>query len=181
MLNERNEKTKSVIHLLVTARCNRDCPYCCNKQYTIKDIPVVSEEELSECHTVCITGGEPIIFADPNLIASFLKTGYQNIKKIYLYANAYEFYLRLKGGYYPSLMDGYSISIKNGDDIRAFRLMQHGYRHVFANRSNRVYVFDDLLSEKEVGPLFQFIKREWQEDFVPADDSIFRRLRGIGE
>ena len=41
MLNERNEKTKNVIHLLVTARCDRDCPYCCNKQYDIKDIPVV--------------------------------------------------------------------------------------------------------------------------------------------
>lgn len=30
-LNSRTEKTKKVMHLMVTSLCDRDCKYCCNK------------------------------------------------------------------------------------------------------------------------------------------------------
>lgn len=179
MLNERNEKTKGTIHLMVTDLCARDCPYCCNKQYDLKDIPVVTEEELRECHTVCLTGGEPILFADPNTISAFLKRGYENIKRVYLYANAFELFLRLGKRYPTQFIDGFSVSIKSDKDLNAFRFLQKHYGFVFNGKSNRVYVFDSLLAENEVGSLFQFVKREWQEDFIPADDSIFRKLQGV--
>lgn len=181
MLNERNEKTKMVIHLLVTDLCARDCPHCCNKQYDVKDIPIVTDEELMECHTVCLTGGEPILFADPNAISELLKRGYGNIKAVYLYANAFELFLRLSKGYQTRFIDGFSVSIKNDRDLEAFRLLQKRYGSVFDGKSNRVYVFDGLLAENEAGPSFRFVKREWQEDFVPADDSIFRKLQGVGD
>ena len=56
MLNEYNEKTKGIIHLLVTSLCNRICEFCCNKQYDLNSIPYVTDEELKNCHTLCLTG-----------------------------------------------------------------------------------------------------------------------------
>lgn len=34
-LNPKTDATKKVIHLMVTPLCNRNCRYCCNKQYDI--------------------------------------------------------------------------------------------------------------------------------------------------
>ena len=45
-LNPRTEKTKKVMHLMVTSLCDRDCKYCCNKQYDLNSIPYATDEEL---------------------------------------------------------------------------------------------------------------------------------------
>ena len=45
-LNEKNENTEKVIHIMVTSLCNRKCPDCCNNQYDLNDIPYVTDEEL---------------------------------------------------------------------------------------------------------------------------------------
>ena len=54
-LNEYNDQTKGKIHLMVTTLCDRDCKYCCNKQYDLDAIPTVTPEELAACHTVYIS------------------------------------------------------------------------------------------------------------------------------
>ena len=36
---------KPVMHLLITDKCDRDCKWCCNKQYDVNDIPVATKEE----------------------------------------------------------------------------------------------------------------------------------------
>ena len=56
-LNEKNEFTKKVVHLLITSLCNRNCPYCCNKQYSLDDVPYITDEELKETEVLCLTGG----------------------------------------------------------------------------------------------------------------------------
>ena len=48
ILNEENELTVKRIHLLVTDLCSRNCPNCCNKCYSLNDVPVVTDEELSK-------------------------------------------------------------------------------------------------------------------------------------
>ncbi len=58
-LNPKTDATKKVIHLMVTPLCNRNCRYCCNKQYDINDISYVTDEELREAEVLCLTGGEP--------------------------------------------------------------------------------------------------------------------------
>ena len=83
-LNPKNDKTKEVIHLLVTSLCNRDCKYCCNKQYDLAQIPYVTEEELNDCKTLCLTGGEPFLYTDPCEIAYYYKQRFNNIKNIYM-------------------------------------------------------------------------------------------------
>lgn len=212
ILNEKNDETKKVIHLLVTSLCNRNCKYCCNKQYDLNDIPQVTKEELSECETVCLTGGEPFAYSKPFGIARRLKTIYPNIKKVYVYTNAYEMWqyfdllLELKATDIvdASAIDGYNISLKSLEDIKAFRQLNLIYpivvasgRPFFPERSimsrlnyicgymnkeplhNRLYIqrkANEGIIDIAQTLGFEIIERPWQKEFVPCDDSIFRRL-----
>lgn len=195
ILNEKNDKTKKIIHLLVTSLCDRDCKYCCNKQYDLNDIPQVTEEELSECETVCITGGEPFAYAKPWEIAYNLKTNYSNIKRVYVYTNAKEFddylshlYLIHHDTTQCYYVDGYNISLKNEEDCEHF----NGFLAPALNIINKIFCFcrgyelsnrlyiqtkvDKEIIERAKRDGFEIIKRNWQKEFVPCDDSIFRRL-----
>lgn len=179
MLNERNEKTKKVIHIMVTSLCNRNCPHCCNKQYDLNDIPYVTDEELKEAEVICITGGEPFLYSNPDKIARHYKQAYPNIKKIYVYTNALELYDYMCDRSYTNpfkYIDGLNVSIKTSSDLLYFsQIYAYDLGYIFDNMDNRLYYFDDDLKPAEHDN-FQFIKRDWQEEFVPADDSIFRKV-----
>lgn len=173
-LNEKTNKTEKIIHLLVTTVCKRNCPYCCNKQYDLNDIPYVTDEELENAHTICITGGEPFLFSSPCELASFYKYQYPNIKKIYVYTNALElkdYLLKNQEPFYG--IDGVSVSIKNTADAMAFEDIKDN-KHINLLPNNRLYVFNNLYN-KEVKN-FDVFQRKWQKNFVPADDSIFRKV-----
>ena len=175
-LNEKNVNTEKVIHIMVTTLCNRDCKYCCNKQYSINDIPQVTDEELRNAHTVCITGGEPFEFADPGKIAEFYKKRYTNIQKVYVYTNAMELAGYLYKNDDPAALeyiDGVNVSIKHAYDRKMFEQTIINDTRISAMNSNLLYVFEDL--NPVVSGNFTVIKRQWQEDFKPAPDSIFRR------
>lgn len=178
-LNERNDKTKKVIHLLTTTLCNRSCPYCCNKQYDLNSIPYATDEELREAEIICITGGEPVLYSNPSLIAKALKTRYKNIKNVYVYANALELYeYFMTSNFYSKVdcIDGFTVSIKNKSDENAFESMKDTLDDLkFVTKSNILYLFEGCSMPKYLGN-FKVIRREWQEDFKPADDSIFRKI-----
>lgn len=179
ILNKKNENTKKIIHIMVTTLCNRDCKFCCNKMYNLNDIPYVTHKELCEAETICITGGEPFLFSNPNMIAKYYKDKYDNIKRIYAYTNAKELwdYLNVPINDYYMLcnLDGVSISIKTKEDLNAFNKLC--YVSTLYGMSNRVYNFLDIEPYifDEYKDNFQIIHRTWQEDFIPANDSIFRK------
>lgn len=174
MLNEATETTEKVIHLMVTPLCNRDCKFCCNKQYSIEDIPTVSDEELRKAEVLCLTGGEPFAFTDPCNIAQYYKKTYRNIRKVYVYTNAYELSNWIDNANRIHDIDGLSISIKTELDAFAFQKYIETDPEICSLSSNRLYVFHNLYTEKSKE--FEVIHREWQENFEPANDSIFRRL-----
>ena len=174
-LNEYNDQTKGKIHLMVTTLCDRDCKYCCNKQYNLDTIPTVTPEELAACHTVYITGGEPFLFSNPNAIAEELKRKYPNIQAVRVYTNAYalSYYLHVLDCQISEI-DGLSVSIKNQADVYSFEELVTDLR-VRRKKSNVLYIFPGFDIPEEVGN-FKVIEREWQEDFVPEPTSIFRRI-----
>ena len=175
-LNDRNEKTKGVIHLMVTSLCNRHCKYCCNRFYSLDDVPQVTDEELKEAHTVCLTGGEPVVYSNPVAIAEWLKAHYSNIKRVILYANAKELLEYFEDGNSLENIDGLSVSIKTIDDKFAFEdIVEHYWYKLPTYKNNRCYVFNNRMPDIVRGT-FAVIEREWQTEFVPADDSIFRRI-----
>lgn len=83
---------KPVMHLLITDKCDRNCKYCCNKQYNMNCIAVASRKEFESVDTVCLTGGEPFKYADPCAFALMLKCEFPNIKNVYVYTNAEPLY-----------------------------------------------------------------------------------------
>lgn len=171
-LNEYNENTKGIIHLLVTSLCNRNCIHCCNKQYDLNDIPYVTDKELKNCHTLCLTGGEPFLFTNPTAIARYYKENYPNIKKVYVYTNATELeaYLHKNNLDY---IDGVNVSLKTLKDWLKFDNIIKD-KSIKSLNDNRVYIFGNWDGE-DFGN-FKVIKRVWQENFKPANDSIFRRV-----
>ena len=160
---------------MVTSLCKRDCKYCCNKQYDLNSIPYVTDEELERCHTLCLTGGEPFAFTNPEDIAFYYKMNYPNIKNVYVYSNAVELieYLAKHGTQVFWSIDGLNVSIKYDGDLNAFETLV-GHPSIERLKENQLYVFNDLLPENTGN--FKVIKREWQPEFIPADDSIFRKV-----
>lgn len=174
VLNERTEITEKVIHIMVTTLCNRNCKHCCNKQYDLNDIPQVTDDELKKAHTICITGGEPFLYTSPNNIAKYYKIHYPNIKNIYVYTNALELADYLSNPQNTlDYIDGVNVSIKVPYDKKCFEEIIYNNKQINKLKSNLLYVFDDLIPNK-IGN-FTYIDREWQEEFNPAPDSIFRR------
>lgn len=174
ILNKRNANTQKIVHIMVTTFCNRNCKFCCNKQYDLNDIPYATEEELRSAEIVCLTGGEPFQFSNPCEIANQLKRKYPNIKKVYVYTNALELANYLLEGKKIYSIDGVNVSIKVPYDAVMFDKFIATNSTITSLSSNLLYVFDRLYDRTPIG--FTTFQREWQEDFTPAPDSIFRKL-----
>lgn len=174
ILNEATEITEKIIRLMVTPLCRRDCEFCCNKQYSIADVPTVSDEELQRAEVLCLTGGEPFVFTDPCNIAQYYRRIYRNIRKVYVYTNAFELADWIDDGNRIHDINGLSISIKTESDAFFFQKYIENEPDICSLPSNRLYVFHGLYTGKPKG--FEVIHREWPEVFKPANDSIFRRL-----
>ena len=163
-----------IIHLLITTLCDRNCKHCCNKQYDTNKIPFITDEELSNCRMLLLTGGEPFKYSSPNDVAEHYKKKYPNIEKVIVYTNAAPLLDYISEKRSLSSIDGVSVSIKTYADLVAFNVMIFDNLLPKTLQSNRLYCFGKLVPTK-IGN-FELVNRVWQENFVPADDSIFRRI-----
>lgn len=178
-LNEKTEATEKVIHLLVTSLCDRNCKYCCNKQYSLDEISTVTDEELRKAEVICLTGGEPFKYSNPCAIAAKLKRQYKNIRAVYVYTNAAELalYIMQHEDNKLACLDGLNVSLKCKADTDAFEKWIVDNRYVKDLPSNLLYVFDEAdFSKVRYHGNFTYKERSWQPDFKPASDSIFRRI-----
>lgn len=177
---------KEVLHLMINNLCRNNCPLCCNKQYDVAEIPVVSVEELKKTKVICITGGEPFLCGD--LLPRFLENmliQYPNLKQVFIYTSGGELgknnlkpLIKLQG---LGCKIGLSIGPKSSADRKNLR-ENSGYIWDALKKlgPNRFYCFNG--ADREVaegyypGSNLDVIEREWQENFVPAPNTIFRRL-----
>ena len=124
ILNEKTEETSKKIHLMVTNLCSRHCPNCCNKCYSLDDIPLVTEDELKNCETLFLTGGEPFEFCNVDALAKYYKEHYPNIENVIVYGNIKEFagYLFLEDNelVIKTLEDGKSGKAKHIATVKDF-------------------------------------------------------------
>lgn len=176
MLNNYTSETMENIHLMVTSLCDRNCPYCCNKQYDLSTIPQVTDEEFSRAKRIFITGGEPFVFVQPMEIAKYLRVKYKNIEQMIVYTNAYELYCYLAKGQSLAHIDGLTVSLKDYRDKDYFEGILTYLKDYPKCKSNRLYYFSDFLIVGLNTGDFELIEREWQPEFIPALDSIFRRI-----
>lgn len=166
-------KPALTLHLLVTSLCDRDCKYCCNKQYDIQNLPYVTDEEFKQADMVCLTGGEPFKYTNPPHILSKIRIKYPNIEHAVVYSNAWELYGYLINEEHTlTFMDGVNVSIKNKDDLWVWEHALKTDERLTRLSMNRVY---DFTGKVEPCEHFEYIRREWQENFVPAENCLFRR------
>ena len=179
------------LHLLVTAKCNNNCPLCCNREYNLLEIPVVQVEELAKAGTLCITGGEPLIFTDQvkHLLRNYkYMVGSSNPKKVYIYTTGRNMTLDVLEDlilYWDNpLVSGFSIGPKSYQDWKQIEWLVEEHHDTMSKLNNRLYLFPeweqtfkDINKENpDISEIFEVIPRKWQKSFKPAKNSIFRRL-----
>lgn len=196
-----DKEEKPVLHLMVNNTCTNDCPLCCNKQYDVDKIPVVTVEELKSVETICYTGGQPLLWMYPFvMLCNRIKKSYPNIKKEFVYINGDE--IRRMGtqdlaslaGWnidkHSNLISGLTMSPKCQNDWDGLKKLNEeapdifpwllGKKIISAFKSNRIYCFseNDVVRAKEIFPNgnVEIVRREWQKEFKPAPNTIFRRL-----
>jgi len=179
------------LHLFITNECHLNCPLCCNKQYDVEKVPLVTKEDIKNTRMVLLTGGEPLL--EPNLVTSTV----QRIRQIWresLFEFGFEVFMRKIIVYTTgrflnekfltnreNVIDGFSISPKGIEDwknIMDTKIATNLNRY----QSNRLYVFDKT-AYKYYKPFLNFqytlVEREWQKEFVPAPNSEFKRLYNL--
>ena len=53
------------LRLLVTPYCNRDCDLCCNQNFDLDALPVITQaDQFSKYTEISLTGGEPLLVYD---------------------------------------------------------------------------------------------------------------------
>lgn len=185
LLNQKNSETEKIVHLMITNKCDRNCKYCCNKQYDVNKIPIISGEELNNARELYLTGGEPFAYANPCYIADLLKNLYSNIERVIVYTNAYEFGEYLKQGGCIYGIDGLTISIKDKRDKAAFEEYILYNKEVNNLKYLRLYIFDEVdISIEEIVEIpcwYDIRERKWQKEFNAAPNSIFRRAAQFPE
>lgn len=177
---------------MVNNTCYYHCPLCCNRQYDVEKLPVVTVEDLRSIDTICLTGGQPM--HDVKKLDGFihdLLDSYKNIETVIIYINGDELtsvpnlfakyelssFLRRK-----TARMGFTMSPKSKLDwevLQAFRdeFLTPNMRG--QEPTHRFYCFSQK-EEKWARKLFpegvEIMRREWQKDFKPAPNTFFRRL-----
>lgn len=163
---------KKTARVIVTYKCNRNCPGCCNTQpHDIKKINSI--KELAGYEQVVITGGEP--FLKPSALWDLVRMLRKQNKKqeLYIYTAC------LSICEYKAILDkldGVTVTLHaeaNDDDIRSLKyLSENLYDSVLDLRlfiDKRVYEKYDL-SNIRLGTWDVVRKLEWKDDCKPAEN-----------
>lgn len=201
----KNHDENKVLHIMVTRKCNKSCPLCCNKFYDIDNLPVVTDYMLKTADILCITGGEPDISMEYPRISTIsnILHKYSNIKEFYIYINGsmltYNILAthRILLGNNPNVKIGYTISPKDENDWNNLlcvisedndpRMEGRLERTRLFAKYSRIYCFDDSFgnyeNEKDSLKLyfkslgFDVIDRQWETiGKETSDNVIYSRL-----
>lgn len=179
-----------VMHLMILNKCDHNCKLCCNKLYSIDELPVATVEELKTINTLCITGGEPFMSGiNIDELAKKAKKQFPNIKKVYVYTSGSALWETLNKQTFDYI-DGVNFAPKNNNDWDALEsIIYIYYNHLNPDlglpglKENRLYVFKDQVNDfknyyKQIPESLnlEVIYRVWDKEFKTPDSEIFRRL-----
>lgn len=160
------------LHLVVTTLCIRNCKYCCNNNYNLQNLEYASDDDFINADMLCLTGGEPFLYANPCNLAKRYRRTYPNLKSIVVYTNAKELQHYLNHGGEIHDIDGVNISVKDLGDVESLKVL-YFTDQIRQLPMNLIYDFTGKVDNSYA--FGKIIKREWQENFVPALDCVFKR------
>lgn len=186
---ERNRK----LRLLVTDKCPRSCPKCCNGNFDLAALPVVDRWDYDE---ISLTGGEPLMFPTP--LAERLAQGIRvvcdakgfAVPRIFLYTALFDV-TRLN--YATHVFDGLTLTPHAAEDVGNFLLLNRILTKIHIRDrckpgcSLRLNLFPDMRSvldgfirddPERVGDLslWDIRSKEWLDECPVPEGEDFRRI-----
>lgn len=168
----------SKLRLLVTKRCNRTCPGCCNKDWDLDNLPVYKYyDDYSE---IMLTGGEPLIATDK--LCSVVKTlRFFTSAQIYVYTAMSSKVLDIL-----PYVDGVTLTLHEPQDVHWFMPLQAILREMYLmhvdyvkNASLRLNIFKGV-SPAYVSSVWQVRRNmQWIKDCPLPKDEVFMRLQEL--
>lgn len=113
----------SILRLLVTDRCERNCPGCCNNDWNLGNLDV--EDDFRGYRMICLTGGEPML--EVGLVYDTIqRIRSQNACPLIMYtADVRRRELLL---WLLKHLDGLTVTLHDKADIPAFTLFHEHYK-----------------------------------------------------
>lgn len=189
----------SVIHLMVNSQCTNHCADCCNHQYDLDTVPVVTVEELKAAKVVLLTGGEPFLIPGLLSFTQSLREQFENVERLYIYTSGAGMY-RARNGWanagFVAYVDGINFSPKNGMDEFAIRQLFSNsfHRNLMGYMKSSRFILmdypgkmtndasfikdlrlDELENEQCYSCKFSIEHREFQKEFQP-NGGVWRRM-----
>lgn len=116
------------LRLLITDKCNRSCPGCCNKEWDLNKLPVCTS--FKGYDEIMLTGGEPGIKVKLLLDTIKLVRKENNKAKIYLYTAFHKVLLHFD---IISRLDGITFTLHEKKDADLFEVIELSQKRL--NRS----------------------------------------------
>jgi hypothetical protein len=159
------------LRLLVTEYCPRKCPSCCNKDWDLGALPVVSSFKGYE--SIMLTGGEPMELPLETLLDIFQRIRRDNPgAKIYVYSAALHRTDRMVC--IAAYVDGFTVTLHEKEDGSLFEYMERTLP-LFRHLSLRLNVFRGV--PYKASP--RWIVKDnmvWQKNCPLPQDETFMRL-----
>lgn len=167
------------LRLLLFEKCNRNCPGCCNNDWDLKSLPVLTiVHDVKKYDEVLLTGGEPML--EPlTVINTILSIRRYNRKcKIFLYTAKVDNIEDVKA--VMNHVDGLTITLHEQKDIgpflllNSFLLMAGVKRH---EKSFRLNIFKSVDVEDGIDfSLWKIKYTEWIKNCPLPKGEVFYRL-----
>jgi organic radical activating enzyme len=171
---------KKKLRLLVTTKCNRKCPGCCNKDWNLQGLKTIDIKNAAKYKEILITGGEPLLFVSDILkLAESIKKENPKVQ-IFIYTahitNLHGIQLGLKN------IDGFHVTLHEDVSPKEIELLRYLQSNsFFKKKSMRLQVFPAV--DKQIPILPSFWKRitfnPWMENCPLPIDEDFKRLENV--
>lgn len=180
---------KKKLRLLVTEECNRNCEGCCNKDFDISNLPVLTPndfDEMIDYDMIMITGGEPMLYPKVvRSVARLAKAVNPDIKVILYTAKVND--LKDMEWIIDSL-DGITLTIYDSKDISALKVFDV---YLDVRNLNNLSSINDLslrlniFKDVEEYPFDFSLYRDWKikdniewiKDCPLPDGEVFKKLK----
>lgn len=173
------------LRLLVTKHCERNCSLCCNKQWNLDDLPIVTD--FSGYDEIIITGGEPLgnveQIGKTIAVLSYIGEVFPSeTRKIYIHTtNAWAALDLLNENNYIS---GITLTLHTQRDVLNFTDVNNSMIETpwfYKNKSLRLKVFERLFYPKHLDLSLWKVEEgvKWIENCPLPEDEVFMRIYNI--
>ena len=162
------------LRLLVSDKCNRACPGCCNNDWDLKSLPTV--ENFKNFSEILLTGGEPML--SPQRIRTLItEIRKENNCPIYIYTAKVDDLQEILSVLFFS--DGITLTLHDQSDVFSFWMLNEMLPSG-TKKSLNLNVFNGVVLPE--GDDIDFGKWkiktgiEWKKDCPLPEDEVFMRL-----